>query len=228
MALGAKTSGQIHNKTGDDLLAMKAKYDQSKHLEYIGFDEIDAVLHQMQLMQDDIDELRRFVADSNELRSVVSPLPVANGGTGLTSSQPLISLEISITSGEMASLDGTRKTLVSAPGSGKIIIPVRAMILCQKLNGSVVNLTSVNLLMGYYHGDNRDISRLPVMEVLGLLYRSRDPGTYNMVPSKNVIYNSDILFGENKELALILSGAPGSSGATTSTLQLMYYIADIT
>ena len=195
MALGGKTSGQVHNKTGDDLLAMKAKYDQNKHLEYIGFDEIDALLHQMQLMQNDIDELRRFVADSSELRSVVSPLPVANGGTGLTSSQPLIYSEIAITSGEMASLNSTRKTLVSAPGSGKMIIPVRAMIRCQKLNGSVNNLTNVNLLMGYYHGDNRDISRLPVMQTSGLLYRSRDPGTYNMVISPGIIYNSDILFG---------------------------------
>lgn len=67
MALGSKTSGQIHNRTGSDLTAMKAKYDNNKHLEYIGFDEIDALLHQMQLMQDDIDELRRYITSAELL-----------------------------------------------------------------------------------------------------------------------------------------------------------------
>ena len=55
MALGNKEAGQIHDKTGGDLTAMKAKYDNNKHHDYIGFDEIDAILHQMQLMQNDID-----------------------------------------------------------------------------------------------------------------------------------------------------------------------------
>jgi len=67
MALGSKTSGQIHNRTGGDLTAMKAKYDNNKHLEYIGFDEIDALLHQMQLMQNDIDELRRYITSAELL-----------------------------------------------------------------------------------------------------------------------------------------------------------------
>jgi len=67
MALGGKTSGRIHNRTGSDLTAMKAKYDQNKHLEYIGFDEIDALLHQMQLMQNDIDELRRYITSAELL-----------------------------------------------------------------------------------------------------------------------------------------------------------------
>jgi len=66
MALGSKTSGQIHDKTGGDLSAMQTKYNNSKHHEYIGFDEIDAILYQMQLMQNDIDELRRYIV-SNEL-----------------------------------------------------------------------------------------------------------------------------------------------------------------
>ena len=65
------------------------------------------------------------------------------------------------------------------------------------------------------------------MQTSGLLYRSRDPGTYNMVISPGIIYNSDILFGVNKELALVLSAVPGSNGATTSMLQLLYYIADV-
>mgnify|MGYP003671086640 CR=1 FL=1 len=67
MALGGKTSGQIHDKTGGDLTAMKAKYDNNKHHDYIGFDEVDAILHQMQLMQNDIDELRRYIISAELL-----------------------------------------------------------------------------------------------------------------------------------------------------------------
>jgi|TARA_R110002020_G_scaffold181483_2_gene376527 hypothetical protein len=67
MALGNKTAGQIHDKTSSDLAAMKGKYDNSKHHTYIGFDEIDAILYQMQLMQDDIDELRRYITSAELL-----------------------------------------------------------------------------------------------------------------------------------------------------------------
>ena len=47
MALGSKRGGTIHNKTGDEKNRLKAKYD--------------AVLYQMQQMQEDIDELRRYL-----------------------------------------------------------------------------------------------------------------------------------------------------------------------
>lgn len=67
MALGNKEAGQIHDKTGSDLTAMKDKYDNNKHHAYIGFDEIDAILHQMQLMQNDIDELRRYIVSAELL-----------------------------------------------------------------------------------------------------------------------------------------------------------------
>jgi hypothetical protein len=79
MALGNKESGQIHNKTGSDLTAMRAKYDNNKHHDYIGFDEIDAILHQMQLMQNDIDELRRYIVSAELL------LPSTVGGSLPTS-----------------------------------------------------------------------------------------------------------------------------------------------
>lgn len=79
MALGNKESGQIHNKTGGDLTAMRAKYDNNKHHDYIGFDEIDAILHQMQLMQNDIDELRRYIVSAELL------LPSTVGGSLPTS-----------------------------------------------------------------------------------------------------------------------------------------------
>ena len=79
MALGSKEAGQIHDKTGADLAAMKAKYDINKHHDYIGLDEIDTILHQMQLMQNDIDELRRYIVSAELL------LPSTVGGSLPTS-----------------------------------------------------------------------------------------------------------------------------------------------
>ena len=41
--------------------------DSNKLAEHIGFDEIDAILYQMQLMQNDIDELRRYIVSAELL-----------------------------------------------------------------------------------------------------------------------------------------------------------------
>ena len=52
MALGSKEAAQIHDKTGSDLAAIKDKY---------------AIFYQMQLMQNDIDELRRYIVSAELL-----------------------------------------------------------------------------------------------------------------------------------------------------------------
>ena len=68
MALATRKSGDIHDKSGSDLAAMKAKYDNNKQLEYIGFDEMDALLYQIQLLREDIDELRRYIISAELLQ----------------------------------------------------------------------------------------------------------------------------------------------------------------
>lgn len=225
MALGGKTSGEIHDKTGDDLAAMVAKYDASAHHTFIGFDEIDVMLHQMQLMYADIVELRRFVDSASELRGKISPLPVANGGTGLTASQPLIYAKISIDANEMAALATTRKTLVAAPGSNLIIVPVSIMIMCTKLNGTASNGTSSRLFAGYYNNDNRDLTRTPTHATSGLLHNERGAGSYN-APPVITIFQKEVL-NVNKEFAVVLGVAPGNSGASASEVLFCYYIADV-
>ena len=68
MALATRKSGDIHDKSGSNLAAMKAKYDNNKQLEYIGFDEMDALLYQIQLLREDIDELRRYIISAELLQ----------------------------------------------------------------------------------------------------------------------------------------------------------------
>ena len=67
MALASKEAGRIHNKTGSDLTAMSTSYTNNKHLDLASFEGEAAMLHQMQLMQNDIDELRRYIISAELL-----------------------------------------------------------------------------------------------------------------------------------------------------------------
>tara|TARA_R100001440_G_scaffold15438_4_gene26246 strand:+ start:1204 stop:1503 length:300 start_codon:yes stop_codon:yes gene_type:complete len=66
MALATRKSGNIHSKTGSDLLSMKAKYDANSLDKMPKYDDFQALLYQLQLLREDIDELRRYIA-SDEL-----------------------------------------------------------------------------------------------------------------------------------------------------------------
>ena len=66
MALATRKSGDIHSKSGGDLAEMKSKYDNARHEDYAGFEEVGAILYQLQLLREDIDELRRYIV-SDEL-----------------------------------------------------------------------------------------------------------------------------------------------------------------
>jgi len=61
MALASRKSGAIHSKTGSDLVNLKAKYDNNKHTELEAFEGEAALIYQMQLLKEDIDELRRYI-----------------------------------------------------------------------------------------------------------------------------------------------------------------------
>ena len=67
MALATRKSGDIHNKTGDKLAQMKSKFDNGKHLDYAVFEEFGALMYQIQLLREDIDELRRYITSSELL-----------------------------------------------------------------------------------------------------------------------------------------------------------------
>ena len=206
MALGGKTSGEIHDKTGGDLAAMVAKYDANAHHSFIGFDEVDVMLHQMQLMQDDIDELRRFVDSA---------------------SPPLQYAKITIDASEMASLYTTRKTLVAAQGANTMIVPVSCMIRATKLNSGANNTTLANVSVGY--GDDiRDLNTLPIMSSKGLLFRRTTGGTLHVAPTGgttgdiSVASDADCV---NVELAMCTSADVGVNGASASKVSLLYYVA---
>ena len=50
MALSTAKHEPIHDKTGDDLAAIKANFDNGKHLEIINFPAESAIIYQIQKM----------------------------------------------------------------------------------------------------------------------------------------------------------------------------------
>ena len=61
MALGGKTSGIIHYKTGDDKKALKEQFDNRKHSDLLNYPAEAALIYQLQLITEDIDEVRRHL-----------------------------------------------------------------------------------------------------------------------------------------------------------------------
>lgn len=67
MALANKEYSSIHNKTGSDLLSLKAKFDDGHINTLLDLadnetnPEFGALLYQIQKMQDDLDEIRRYL-----------------------------------------------------------------------------------------------------------------------------------------------------------------------
>ena len=69
MALANRVSGDIHNKTGSDLTDLRAKYTNNKHIDLLEFEGEAALMYQIQLLREDIDEIRRFIASDEFLES---------------------------------------------------------------------------------------------------------------------------------------------------------------
>jgi hypothetical protein len=82
MALARRKSGTIHNKTGADLEKLILKYNNSKHIELTSFEGEAALIYQIQLLKEDIDELRRYI-ESNEIATEIdcSRLPTSRPRT---------------------------------------------------------------------------------------------------------------------------------------------------
>jgi hypothetical protein len=66
MALSTAKYEAIHNKTGDDLAAIKSNFDNGEHLTTIDFPAESAIIYQIQKMQDELDYLRGIINTNND------------------------------------------------------------------------------------------------------------------------------------------------------------------
>ena len=67
MALASRVSGDIHDKTGSDLTDSRSKYTNNKHVDLLQFEGEAALMYQIQLLREDIDELRRYIVSAELL-----------------------------------------------------------------------------------------------------------------------------------------------------------------
>ena len=66
MALSSAKYEAIHDKTGSDLAAIKANFDNGEHLSTIDFPAESAIIYQIQKMQDELDYLRGIIDTNND------------------------------------------------------------------------------------------------------------------------------------------------------------------
>lgn len=71
MALSSARHERIHNKTGDELAAIKANFDNGKHLDAIDFPVESAIIYQIQKMQEELDYLRTEISANKAKNSMV-------------------------------------------------------------------------------------------------------------------------------------------------------------
>jgi len=67
MALATKKSEAVHSRSGSEKAAIKANFDNGNHTTLEAYPAEAAMLYQMQQMQEDIDELRRYVISAELL-----------------------------------------------------------------------------------------------------------------------------------------------------------------
>ena len=94
MALSSAKHEAIHDKTGDDLAAIKANFDNGKHLEIINFPAESAIIYQIQKMQDELNYLRGIIDTNNDKISMTIG---TSGSTALAGDTNIVTIGSSTT-----------------------------------------------------------------------------------------------------------------------------------
>jgi len=94
MALTSKKFEAIHDKTGGDLAAIKANFDNNKHLDVIDFPAEAAIIYQIQKMQDELDYLRTEISTNKDK---VSMSLGTSGSTALAGDTNIVTIGSSTT-----------------------------------------------------------------------------------------------------------------------------------
>ena len=94
MALATAKHEAIHGETGDDLAAIKANFDNGKHLEIINFPAESAIIYQIQKMQEEINYLRGIIDTNNDK---VSMSLGTSGSTALAGDTNIVTIGSSTT-----------------------------------------------------------------------------------------------------------------------------------
>ena len=118
MALANRKSGDLHSKTGSDLANLKAKYDNNKHTSLEAYEGEAALIYQIQLLKEDIDELRRYITSEvgDGAQGPQGPAG-AKGDTGNTGSAGARGATGAAGSNGSDGADGSTPTITDLSGS---------------------------------------------------------------------------------------------------------------
>ena len=84
MAIQSAKYEAIHDKTGADLAAIKANFDNGKHLDAIDFPAESAIIYQIQKMQEELSYLRGIIDANNDKVSMTLGTSGSNALAGDT------------------------------------------------------------------------------------------------------------------------------------------------
>mgnify|MGYP003112027873 CR=1 FL=1 len=136
MALSSAKYESIHSETGAGLAAIKANFDNGKHLEAINFPAESAIIYQIQKMQDELDYLRGII-DVNDRK--VSMTLGTSGSTALAGNTTTIS-----TAQANAITANTAKTSMTLGTTGSTALAGDTKIVSY-VGGSDTNITIGNM-----------------------------------------------------------------------------------
>lgn len=94
MALSTAKHEAIHGKTGADLAAIKANFDNGVHLSVIDFPAESAIIYQIQKMQEELNYLRGIIDTNNDK---VSMTLGTTGSTALAGDTNIVTIGSSTT-----------------------------------------------------------------------------------------------------------------------------------
>ena len=94
MAIQSAKYEAIHDKTGADLAAIKANFDNGKHLDAIDFPAESAIIYQIQKMQEELSYLRGIIDANNDK---VSMTLGTTGSTALAGDTNIVTIGSSTT-----------------------------------------------------------------------------------------------------------------------------------
>ena len=72
MALSSAKHEAIHDMTGSDLAAIKANFDNGRHLDAIAFPAESAIMYQIQKMQEELDYLRTEISANKDKTGITT------------------------------------------------------------------------------------------------------------------------------------------------------------
>ena len=122
MAIQSAKYEAIHDKTGADLTAIKANFDNGKHLDAIDFPVESAIMYQIQKMQEELSYLRGIIDANNDK---VSMTLGTSGSTALAGDTNIVTIgsNTTISFGDMISTTKkgvTKYTIVMTVTNGGV------------------------------------------------------------------------------------------------------------